>query len=140
VAKSFLHGPVQALFVDAEIHEGLRARAEGTGRSHGGVDFGVIGIEIARGFEVTHAEHAILDGADAVDPPLIVGYRLGELALDRSLRIEAVDYFLGECLVSSHVFAGEDDDARSEAVGAGRSCWSGPGPAARKAAGCVLQW
>ena len=73
-------------------------------------------IEIGRGFEMAHAEHAVLDGADAIDAPLIVGDGLGELALDRSLRVEAVHELFGECVVSVHVFRGEHDDARSEAV------------------------
>jgi hypothetical protein len=58
-----------------------------------------------------HAEHAVFDGPDAVD-----GDRLGEVALDRRLRVEAVDDFPGEGLVGVHVFGGEHDDTRSETV------------------------
>jgi hypothetical protein len=43
---------------------------------------------------MTQAEHAVFDGPDAVDTPLIVGNRLCELALDRRLRVEAVYDFL----------------------------------------------
>jgi hypothetical protein len=40
--------------------------------------------------------------SDAVDAPLIVGDRLGELALDRRLRVEAGNDFLGEFPVGVH--------------------------------------
>ncbi len=39
---------------------------------------------------MTKSEHAVVDRADAVDAPLIVGDGFGELALDWSLRVEAV--------------------------------------------------
>jgi hypothetical protein len=39
---------------------------------------------------MTQAEHAVFDGPDAVDTPLIVGDGLSELALDGCLRVEAV--------------------------------------------------
>jgi len=68
---------------------------------------------------VTHGEHAVFDGADPVDAPLIVGDRLRELALDRGLRVEAVDDFFGELVVGGHVFRWEDDNARGESVAQG---------------------
>jgi len=83
------------------------------------MDFGSGAVEIAGGFEVAHAEHAVFDGPDTVDAPLIVGHGLGELAFDRGLRVEAVDDFFGERLVGVHVFVGEHDDARGQAVAEG---------------------
>jgi hypothetical protein len=76
------------------------------------------GIEVARGFKMAPAEDTVFDGPYALDAPLIVGDRLGELALDWGLRVEAVHDFFGEGPgpVGVHVFAGEDDDARGEAV------------------------
>jgi hypothetical protein len=67
LAEGLLRRPVQALFVDAEVHEGFRIVAEGAGSGHGGVDFRAVRIvvEISGGFEVAHAEHAVFDGADA---------------------------------------------------------------------------
>jgi hypothetical protein len=47
---------------------------------------------------------------------LIVSDGLGELALDRRLRVEAVDDFFREGVIGVHVFGGEDDDARGESV------------------------
>ena len=83
------------------------------------MDFGAGAVEIARGFEVTHAQHAVFYRSDTVDAPLVVGDGLGKLALDRCLRVEAVYDFFGESLVGVHVFGGEHDDARSEAVAKG---------------------
>ena len=80
------------------------------------MDLGAGTVEIACGFEVAHAEHAVFDGTDTVDAPLIVGDGLGELSFDRGLRVEAVYDFFGEGLVGVHVFGGEHDDARSEAM------------------------
>ena len=116
LAESLIHRAVQPLFVDAEVHKSLRVRAEGPGGGHGGMDFGVVGLEIARGFEVTLGEHAVFNGTNTIYSPLIVGYGLGELTLDRGLRVEAVDDLFGKCVVSGHVFRGEDDDARSESM------------------------
>ena len=65
---------------------------------------------------MARGEHAVLDGTDSVDAPLIVGDALGELALDGSLRVEAVGNFFGERATGGHVFAGEDDYPRGEAV------------------------
>ena len=83
------------------------------------MDFGGWAIEITRGFEVAHAEHAVFDGPYPIDAPLIVGDRLGELALDRRLCVEAVHDFFGELSVSVHVFRREHDNARGEAVAEG---------------------
>src|ERR1035438_1459405 len=83
------------------------------------MDFGGGAIEVAGGFEMAHTEHAVFDGPYTIDAPLIVGDGLGKLALDRGLRVEAIDDFFGECLVGVHVFGGEHDDARGEAVAKG---------------------
>jgi len=112
------------------------------------MEFGVVGVEVACGFKMTHAEHAVFDGTDPIDAPSIVGYGLGELALDGSLRVEAVDDLFGECFVGIHVFAGQHDDTRGEAVT--QCVHAGAGAALRrggsvrffgiKAIGCVLCW
>ena len=68
---------------------------------------------------MAHTEHAVFNGTDAVDAPLIVCDRLSELALDRGLRVKAVDDFFGEGVVSVHVFRGKDDDARGKSVAQG---------------------
>jgi len=44
---------------------------------------------------------------------------LGELALDRCLRVEAFDDFFGEGLAGVHVFRREHDDACGEGVAQG---------------------
>ena len=46
-AEAPIKGASQALFVDAEVHEGFRIVAEGAGGGHGGMDFGGGAIEIA---------------------------------------------------------------------------------------------
>jgi hypothetical protein len=89
-AEAPIKGASQALFVNAEVHERFRVVTEGLGGGESGVGFGMAGIEVARGFKIAHAEHAVFNRSDAVDAPLIVGDRLGELALDRRLRVEAV--------------------------------------------------
>jgi hypothetical protein len=119
LAEGLLHRTVQTLFIDAEIDEGFRVVAEGPGGGESGVNLGMAEIDVARGFEMAHAEHAVFDGPNAVDAPLIVGDRLGELALDRGLRVEAGHDFPREFPVGVHVFRGEDDDARGEAVAQG---------------------
>ena len=58
---------------------------------------------------------------------------LADLPVDRGLRVEAVDDFFGEGLVGVHVFVGEHDDARGEAVAEG--VHAGPGFAFPSAAG-----
>ncbi|MDP8981088.1 MAG: hypothetical protein M3O35_10905 [Acidobacteriota bacterium] len=75
-----------------------------------------LGVELAGVFGVRLSEHAVLDGADAVDAPLIVGDGLGELPLDGSSGREAVDEFLGERSISRQIFGGEYDDSRSKTV------------------------
>ena len=45
-------------------------------------------------------EHAVFDGPDAIDAPLIIGDGLGELTLDGRAGAEAVDDFLSEGLIS----------------------------------------
>ncbi len=102
------------------------------------MDFGAGAIEIAGGFEMSQAEHAVFDGTDSVDAPLIVGDGLGELALDRGLRVEAVDDFFGEGLVGVHVFGGEHDDARGEAMAQG--VHAGTGFAFGSSAGGSRRW
>jgi hypothetical protein len=110
------------------------------------VDFGVIGVDVASIFEMTDAEHAVFDGRDAVNAPLIVGDGLSELALDRRLRVQAVDDFFGECIVGVHVLGREHDDARGESVA--ECVHAGAGTALRRSwtvgflrvesVGCVL--
>jgi hypothetical protein len=97
------------------------------------MDFRAWAIEIACGFEVAHAEHAIFDGADAIDAPLIIGDGLGELALDGRLRVEAVDDFFRKRVIGGHVFRGEHDDACGEAMAKG--VHAGTGAALRGLAG-----
>jgi hypothetical protein len=106
-------------------------RAEGSGGGHSGTDLGAGAIEIAGGLEMTHPEHAVFDGPYPVNPPLIVGDRLGELALDRGLRVEAGYDFFREFVVSGHVFRREGDDARGEAVAKGIHAGAGAAPPAR---------
>jgi hypothetical protein len=62
------------------------------------MELGVVSVETAGRFEMAHAEHAVFDGPYTVDAPLIVGDGLGELALDRRLRFEAIDDLFGERL------------------------------------------
>ena len=90
------------------------------------MDLGIVRIEIAGGFEMSLSEHAVFDGTEAVDAPLIVGYGLSELELDWRLGVEAVDDFFAELLVGGHVFGGENDDARSETVTEGVHDGTGP--------------
>ena len=85
----------------------------------------MIGVEVSRAFGMPGGQHAVFDGTDAIDAPLIVGDGLGELALDGRLRVEAVDDLLREGAVSGHVFGGEHDDARSEAVAQGVQAGAG---------------
>src|ERR1035438_4217318 len=102
------------------------------------MDFGTGAVEIARGFEVAQAKHAVFYRSDAVDAPLIVGDRLGELALDRWLRVEAGYDFFGKGLVGVHVFGGKHDDARSEAVA--QRVHAGAGFASGSAVGGGRRW
>ena len=69
LTEGFFHGPMEALFVDAEVDEGLGVVAEGAGGGHGGMDLGVWAIEIARRFEMTLGQHAVFDGTNAIDAP-----------------------------------------------------------------------
>ena len=57
------------------------------------MNIGVLRVEVAGSFEMRLGEHAVFDGTNPVDAPLIVGDRLRELALDGGLRVEAVDDF-----------------------------------------------
>jgi hypothetical protein len=117
--ESVFQGAVQALFADTEVDESLRVVAEGLGGGHYGVDFGMLRIEIAGSFRVSEAEHAVFDGPEAVDAPLVIGNGVGELAFEGCLGIEAVNDFAGELLVSGEVFGGEHDDACGDAMAAG---------------------
>ena len=67
--------------------------AESAGGGERGVNVGMLGVEVAGVFEVRIGEHSVLNGADAVDAPLIVGHGLRELALHGGLGVEAVDDF-----------------------------------------------
>src|SRR6267378_202379 len=64
LAESFLHGPMQTLFVDAQVDEVLGVGLEGSGGGEGGVDIGMLRVEVAGSFEVRFGEHAVFDGAD----------------------------------------------------------------------------
>jgi hypothetical protein len=94
LTEGFQHGPMEALFIEAEVDESLGVGLEGTGGQEDRVNVRVPGVEVAGVFEVPLGEHSVLNGADAVDAPLIVGDGLRELALDWSSGGEAVDDFL----------------------------------------------
>jgi hypothetical protein len=61
LAKGFQHGPMEALFIKAEVDEGFGVGLEGTGGSEDRVNLGVPGFEAASVFEVPLGEHAVLD-------------------------------------------------------------------------------
>ena len=65
---------------------------------------------------MTEREHAVFDGAGAVETPLGVAEGLGVLALERGFGREVGEEFGAEGVVGVHVFRREDDDATSEAV------------------------
>ncbi|MDP8983269.1 MAG: hypothetical protein M3O35_22060 [Acidobacteriota bacterium] len=76
----------------------------------------MLGVKVTERAEVPFGEHAVFDGPDAIDAPLIVGDGLGELALHRGAGVEAVDQVLGEGLISIQILSGKHYDAGSEAV------------------------
>jgi len=80
LAEGFAHGAMQALFVEAEVDEVLGVLPEGAGGGEDGMNVGVLGVELAGAFEMRIGEHAVFDGSDAIDAPLIVGNGLRELA------------------------------------------------------------
>jgi hypothetical protein len=93
LVEGFQHVSIQPHFVEAEIGEFFRAGTEGSGGGERGMNIGMLGVEVACVFKMRVGEHAVFDGANAVDAPLIVGDGLGELALEGRLRAEAVDDF-----------------------------------------------
>ena len=91
--------------------------AELTGDGNGDIQLGVAGsVGIGDAAEFAQGEHAVFDGVDAVEAPLLVGDGLGEFALEGSLGVEGADEVLGEGLVGGAVLAGKDDHAAGEAV------------------------
>ena len=119
LAEGLFELPLETLLIDREIDEGLGVLAEDVRGGEGGVDLGVIGRDVGGGFHVAECEHAVFDGADAVEAPLGVDEGLGVLALDRRFGGETLEEFFGEGLVGFEVFFGEDDDASGESVAAG---------------------
>ena len=107
---------VEALLVHAEIYEGLGVTAIDGGGGEGGVDFGMAGIDLGFGAEVAESEHAVFNGAHAVETPLGVDDGLGALALGEGLGSEIDEEFVGEAVVSGEVLGGQDDDAGGQAV------------------------
>ena len=71
---------VEALLVHAEIYESLGVPAIDGGGGEGGVDFGMSGVDLGFRAEVAESEHAVFDGAHAVETPLGVDDGLGALA------------------------------------------------------------
>src|SRR5580698_5798887 len=88
---------------------------DGGGRE-GGVDFRMPIVGLAVRPEVAESEHAVFEGAHAVETPLSVDYGLRELALGEGFGSEIEDEFSGEALVSGEILGGQNDDAGREAV------------------------
>ena len=84
---------MEALFVDGQVGERLGLVAKYVRGGEGGVDLGVIDIDVGSGFEMAEGEHAVFDGADAVEAPLRVDEGLGILAFDGGFGVETVEEF-----------------------------------------------
>jgi hypothetical protein len=119
LAEGFFEGALEALLVEGEVDEGVGVFAEFARGGEGGVDFGMVDVDVAGFFEVAEGEHAVFDGADSVQAPLGIDESLGELAFDGSFGFEAGEEFCPEGLVGGEVFGGEDDDASGESVAEG---------------------
>jgi hypothetical protein len=108
---------VQSLLIDGEVDEGLgRSRkARATVMAASISELGQSMFPAASKWP----EHAAFDGTDSIGAPRIVGNGLSELALNRGLRVAAVDDFFVEGLVCVHVFREEHDDSCGETVAQG---------------------
>jgi hypothetical protein len=53
-----------------EVDEGLGVLAEDVRGGQGGVDLGMIDVDVRGWFEVSEREHAVFDAADTIEAPL----------------------------------------------------------------------
>ncbi len=119
LAQRFFLSPRQALFVEAEVHEGFGIFAERFGGGQGGKCFGMVDIHRIGLFEMAQRKHAVFVRTGAVQAPLDVTEGLGVLAFERGFGGEVGHEVFAEGVVDVQVFGGEDDDASGEAVAGG---------------------
>ena len=131
----------EALFIDGKEREFLGIGPEDAGLGHGGVDFGVSGVEVAGFHGVAEGDAVVFDGAGAIETPFVFGDGLGDLDFEGSDGAVGVADFAGELIEGAAVFFGHEGDLAGEAVadcvqgGADFALWSyGPGGVLRVAA------
>jgi hypothetical protein len=94
---------VEALFLHAQIHEGLGMFPKDGCQLSGGMDFRVTRVDLAFGVVVSKCKHAVFEGAHAVKTPLSVDDGLGELAFREGLGSEIEKKIFGEALIGCEV-------------------------------------
>jgi hypothetical protein len=77
---------VKALFVHAEVDEGLGMLPICGCRSEDGVNFGMAGVDLSFGAVMAEGEHAVFEAAHAIEAPLGIDYGLRELAFGEGFR------------------------------------------------------
>jgi len=97
------------LLVEGEEIEFFRVVLEGAGIGEGELEFAALVFMAER-------EHVVLDGAGAVEAPVVFGDGERELLLHGGFGFEAVDEFVAERVVGFAIFGGEDADLAREAV------------------------
>ena len=101
--------------VDALLVDGQEAELVGLGEE--GFCVGESELEFAALMLVAEGEDVGLYRYGAVEPPVVLGYRVRELALDGRFGMEALDEIVAEGVVGFAVFGGQADLA-GEAAGA----------------------
>ena len=102
------------MLLNAEIYECLGVLLIDTGGGEGGVDCGMARVDLAFLAHVAQGEHAFLDGADSVQPPLGVHDGLGALFFGEGFGGQTGEEIGGENLVSEEVLGGQNYDAGGE--------------------------
>jgi hypothetical protein len=104
-----LHVAADALLVGGQELELIRLRLERARVREGDLELAALAL-------VAEREHVVLDGAGAVQTPVVLGNGVSELLFHGRFGFEAVDDPAAEAVVRFAVFGGEDVDLASEAV------------------------
>ena len=110
-----VHGPPDALLVDCQQLEIVGLFGPGPGLVESGLDFGVAG---GIGGVLMHAEseRAGLDGAGALEAPVVVGDGLSDIALEVTDGGEGFEDDFAVLLIGLLLLRGEDAELAGESV------------------------
>ena len=112
----FVECTIDALFVEGQQLKRAGFFAEDAGLGEGGVDLGVIDIDIAGFFEMAEGEEVVFGGAAAIETPVIFGDGLGEAALVGGFGREVSDDFGAVGDEGGAGFVGHDGDLAGDAM------------------------